>query len=141
MNIQLSVLIWTVICFLLLMLILHFFLFKPVLKVLDERKARIQKAQEKSETISALQQEHEQRREQQKIEYIEKRKDEAKAIANNIQSEGKKQIEATQRQRQQQAEEYRKQITQEYEDIISQVSPKMETAAAIFAKNLISHRI
>ncbi|MDD6011509.1 MAG: hypothetical protein PUC33_01555 [Oscillospiraceae bacterium] len=141
MNIQVSVLIWTVICFLLLMLILHFLLFKPVLKVLDERKARIQKAQEKSETISALQQEHEQRREQQKIEYIEKRKDEAKAIANNIQSEGKKQIEATQRQRQQQAEEYRKRITQEYEDIISQVSPKMETAAAIFAKNLISHRI
>ncbi|MDD6012090.1 MAG: hypothetical protein PUC33_04510, partial [Oscillospiraceae bacterium] len=131
----------TVICFLLLMLILHFLLFKPVLKVLDERKARIQKAQEKSETISALQQEHEQRREQQKIEYIEKRKDEAKASANNIQSEGKKQIEATQRQRQQQAEEYRKRITQEYEDIISQVSPKMETAAAIFAKNLISHRI
>ncbi|MDD6145510.1 MAG: hypothetical protein PUB43_00490 [Oscillospiraceae bacterium] len=141
MNIQVSVLIWTVICFLLLMLILHFLLFKPVLKVLDERKARIQKAQEKSETISALQQEHEQRREQQKIEYIEKRKDEAKAIANNIQSEGKKQIEATQRQRQQQAEEYRKRITQEYEDIINQVSPKMETAAAIFAKNLISHRI
>ena len=47
MTIQLSVLVWTIICFILLMLILHHLLFQPVLKVMDDRKARIQNAAKK----------------------------------------------------------------------------------------------
>ena len=42
MNIQLSVVLWTIICFVLLMLILHNLLFKPVLKVLDARREKIE---------------------------------------------------------------------------------------------------
>ena len=41
MNIQVSVVLWTIICFVLLMLILHNLLFKPVLKVLDARREKI----------------------------------------------------------------------------------------------------
>ncbi len=47
MTIQLSVVVWTVINFSLLMVILHHLLFKPVLRVLDQRKQRIQAAHEK----------------------------------------------------------------------------------------------
>ncbi len=41
MEIQISVIVWTVICFLGLMLILKYLLFEPVLKVMDQRNERI----------------------------------------------------------------------------------------------------
>ena len=44
MTIQISIAIWTVICFILLMIILRNFLFKPVLKVLDDRRQRLENA-------------------------------------------------------------------------------------------------
>lgn len=47
MTIQPSVLIWTIICFCLLMVILNKLLFQPILKVLDDRQARIEAAREK----------------------------------------------------------------------------------------------
>lgn len=46
-NIQISVVLWTIICFVLLMLILHFLLLKPMLAHLDKRKARIDNAKAK----------------------------------------------------------------------------------------------
>ena len=47
MNIQPSVIVWTVICFLLLMIILKNLLFTPVLKMLDSRKAKVEAADKK----------------------------------------------------------------------------------------------
>ena len=47
MSIQPSVLIWTVICFCLLMLILDRLLFRPMLKFMDERQAKIDLAAQK----------------------------------------------------------------------------------------------
>ena len=44
MNIQLSVIVWTVICFVLLRLILKNLLFKPVLQVIDSRREKIDAA-------------------------------------------------------------------------------------------------
>ena len=61
MNIQLPVVLWTVICFILLMLILKNLLFKPVFRVLDQRKAKIASAQKKKEEIEAIEKEHEKR--------------------------------------------------------------------------------
>ena len=51
MNIQPSVIVWTVICFLLLTVILKNLLFTPVLKMLDSRKEKIEKAGGKAEVI------------------------------------------------------------------------------------------
>lgn len=47
MTIQPSVLIWTIICFCLMMLILSKLLFKPMLAVMDQRADRIARAKEK----------------------------------------------------------------------------------------------
>lgn len=47
MNIQISVVLWTIICFVLLMVILHYLLLKPMLAHLDKRKARIDNAKNK----------------------------------------------------------------------------------------------
>jgi F0F1-type ATP synthase, subunit b len=42
MTLQISVIIWTVICFAVLALVLNHFLFKPLLKVMDSRNRRIE---------------------------------------------------------------------------------------------------
>ena len=44
MEIQLSLIVWTVICFVLLSIILNKMLFKPVISVIDKRKKRIENA-------------------------------------------------------------------------------------------------
>ncbi len=47
MTVQLSVLIWTVICFCLLIVILHNLLFKPLFLVMDKRNEKIEEAKRK----------------------------------------------------------------------------------------------
>ncbi len=51
MNIKLSDIIWAVICFVLFMLVFSGLLLKPLLKIMDERKARIGKARARSEEL------------------------------------------------------------------------------------------
>ncbi len=141
MNIQLSVIVWTVICFLLLMVILKNLLFAPVLKVLDSRREKIEAAKKKKADIEKLTAENEKHISEQKALDLQTKKAEAKAKAQKIQSEGKKEIEAAQRKCLDDVKNYRESITVEYERIVNSVAPEMETAAAIFAKNIISHRV
>lgn len=141
MSIQPSVIVWTVICFLLLMIILKNLLFTPVLKVLDSRKEKIDAADKKLRDIESITAENERRL------AVEKERAEAEKIAQakekvqQIQSRGKKEIENARRKCLSDIEEYRKGMTGEYDKIVYSVAPKMETAAAIFAKNIISDRI
>ena len=141
MNIQPSVVVWTVISFLLLMLILKNLLFKPVLEILDSRKEKIESADKKLRDIESITAENNNRlvaaKEQAEAKSIAK----AKEKVQQIQSLGKKEIENAQRKCLSDIEEYRNGITGEYDKIVYSVAPKMETAAAIFAKNIISNRI
>ncbi|MBO5409918.1 MAG: ATP synthase F0 subunit B [Clostridia bacterium] len=141
MNIQPSVIIWTVICFVLLMLILHNWLFKPVLKMLDSRRSKIESAKEKKAEIARILAENAEKYEKDKQAYDEAQRLRAKEEARLIQSEGKKRIDQAQKECLAEIEKYKESITDEYDEIVSLVAPKMETAAAIFAKNIISHRI
>lgn len=141
MNIQISVVVWTVICFLLLMLILKNLLFKPVLRMLDNRKEKIEGAREKKAEIERITAENEEYIQKQREFDIEVHKKEAKEQAQKIQSEGKKEIEAAQRKSLDEIKAYRESIIDEYEDIVKSAAPEMETAAAIFAKNIIMHRV
>ena len=141
MSIQPSVVVWTVICFLLLTVILKNLLFTPVLKVLDGRKEKIEKADEKLREIERLTAENEKRNAEEKIRAAQERERQAKARIQQIQTQGKKEIENAQRECLSDIEKYRESITGEYDKIVYSVAPKMETAAAIFAKNIISHRI
>lgn len=141
MSFQPSVIIWTVICFLLLTVILKNLLFTPVLRVLDERKERLEAARGKRAEIERLTAENEALVAAEKEKELQKRSDKAKQLAFDIQSEGKKEIELAQRQCLAEIEKYRESIKDEHEQIVASVAPKMETAAAIFAKNIITHRI
>lgn len=141
MNIQPSIMVWTVICFLLLTVILKNLLFTPVLKVIDSRREKTQAAKEKKENIEKLIQENIEQVEKEKALAAEKKRIQEKQKLEQIQIQGKKEIEAAQRQCLDDVQKYREDIIHEREKIVFSVAPKMETAAALFAKNIISHRI
>ena len=50
MTVQVSVTVWTILCFLALMLILDRLLFRPLLSFMDERRSKVDGAREKKET-------------------------------------------------------------------------------------------
>ncbi len=141
MNIQPSVIIWTVICFLLLMVILKNLLFTPVLRVLDSRKEKLEEAEKKLRDIDSITAENERRFAEEKARAEAESVALAKKKVQQIQSEGKKEIEDAQRKCLSDIEKYRNGIKDERNKIVYSVAPKMETAAAIFAKNVISDRI
>ena len=141
MNIQISVVIWTVICFMILMLILKNLLFTPVLRMLDSRKERIDAAREKKAEIERLTAENQKYIQEQKVLDLEARKSAAKVRVQEIQSEGKKKIEAAQRESLNEINAYRESISDECEKIVKSVAPEMETVTEIFVNNIISHRV
>ena len=141
MNIQPSIMIWTVICFLLLCVILKNLLFNPVLKVIDARHEKSVAAKEKKSNIEKLISEHEIQVEKDKILAEERNRKLTKQRLEQIHLQSKKEIEEAQRQCLADVQKYREDIIEEREKIVSSVAPNMETAAALFAKNIISHRI
>ncbi len=141
MNIQPSVIVWTVICFLLLMVVLKNLLFKPVLFVLDARKKKIEDAEQKLRDIERITAENERSIAEKKARAEAENEILVKEKVQQIQSQGKKKIENAQRKCLSDIEEYKDDITEEYDKIVYSVAPKMETAAAIFAKSIISDRI
>ena len=98
MNIQPSVMVWTVICFLLLTVILKKLLFAPVLKIMDERREKIEAAANKKEAMEKLILEHNIQAEKQKELAAEKKRKETKQRIEQIQLQSRKEIEAAQRQ-------------------------------------------
>ena len=141
MNIQPSVIVWTVICFLLLTVILKNLLFEPVLKIIDGRHEKTASAKEKKKNIEKLVSEHKLQLEKEKLLSEEKNRKLAKQRLEQIHLQSKKEIEAAQRQCLADVQKYKEDIIEEREKIVNSVAPEMETAAALFAKNIISHRI
>ena len=141
MNIQPSIMVWTVICFLLLTVILKNLLFTPILKIMDSRREKTEAAKEKKEAIEKLILENKAQNEKEKALFEEKKRKQSKQKLEQIQLQGKKEIEAAQRQCLDDMQKYRAGIKEEHDKIVDSVAPKMETAAALFAKNIISHRI
>ncbi len=141
MNIQPSVIVWTVICFLLLAFMLKNLLFTPVLRMIDSRKEKVAKADKKLKDIENITSENERRIAEEKVRAEAEANAQAKEKLQQIQSEGKKEIESAQRQTLSDIEEYKNGINGECDRIVSSVAPEMETAAAIFVRNIISNRI
>lgn len=141
MNIQPSVIVWTVICFLLMTVILKNLLFTPVLRMIDSRKEKVDNAEKKLREIESITSENEKRIAGEKLRAEAEAIAQAKEDVQQIQSRGKKEIENAQRKTLSDIEEYRNGMQGECDRIVSSVAPEMETAAAIFVKNIISNRI
>lgn len=138
MSIQISVIIWTVICFLLLMLILKNWLFKPVLEVMEKRRNRIEKANEKQLEAQRLTVEHEKALEEQKSAFLKEQKIKADEEIENIQFHSKKRVEAAKQSRLSTYETYREESSREYSRILATAEKSTEQIAEIFAERLIT---
>lgn len=137
MTIQLSVSIWTIICFILLMLILHHLLFQPVLQVIDARKARIQSAAAKKAEQEKLASEYESMMLQKKAVLYEAQQKQIKDEIEAIRLDSKKAVEAAKEERLHEVEQYRAKAEVERTEILDTLSVHTAQLAAAFANSLI----
>ena len=138
MNIQISVVIWTVICFALLMVILRNLLFKPLLKVMDERSVRLENARKKKSEIDEAIREQEEKLCQQQTDYLEKQKKEISERLASIQKKKKNAVIEARRKSLSDVKAYRKSMDAEREKTVSDVSANAKSIAEAFARQIIS---
>ena len=141
MNVQLSVILWTVICFTLFMLILRNWLFGPVLKILDERREKLEAAREKKAISEKMVLEHKKNLEVQQAEYVRQKKADLQIELERIQAEEKTLLKTAHRECLERIDAYRKQVEKEQEEILSAVSPRLDQVAEVFAQRIISHKV
>ena len=138
MNIQISVVIWTVICFALLMVILRNLLFKPLLKGMDERSVRLENARKKKSEIDEAIREQEEKLCQQQTDYLEKQKKEISERLASMQAESKNAVIEARRKSLSDVKAYRKSMDAEREKTVSDVSANAKSIAEAFARQIIS---
>lgn len=137
MTIQLSVTVWTIICFIALMLILHNLLFKPILTLLDKRNERIKGAAEKKAEYEALQRKNESLIFESKKAFLENKLKESKEKIEKIRMQSKADAEKAQEQRLKKVDEYRLKTDSEQEEILNVLEEHSDSLAKTFAKSLI----
>lgn len=138
MNIQFSVVIWTVICFLLMMVVLKFLLFKPVLELLDNRKKKIAAAQAKKDEIRLLEEEHGKRLELLAEDAKIQRENLIKSELELIRVKSKQDTEEARAVRLVHTDEYRYKAEKEKDEIKKNFALSSEEIAKTFAERLVS---
>lgn len=137
MSIQISVTVWTVICFVVLMLVLKNLLFKPVLELMDKRAKRIDDANQLEKKAKELEKEHDLALEQKRAELVEKQKADVRAAAERIRADSKKQIDDANDGRLAAVDEYREQMEEERKQIVAELSKHTDELSELFAKRVI----
>ena len=139
-NIQPSVIIWTVICFSVLMLIISNWFLRPVLAILDQRRKKLDAARAKKA-------EYEQLAEQQAKELEEKRmahKQALDAAAREevafIQANEKNELKLAHIKSLENIDAYREELEKNHRQIVDDLTPQMREVAEIFVKQIISDR-
>ena len=120
------------------MLILHNWLFKPVLEVVEKRRNRIEKAKEKQLEIQRLSAEHESMLAEHKKTFLKEQKAKADMEIEKIQADSKKSVDSARTVRLNTYETYREECAKEYSRILSNAEKSTEQIAEIFADRLIS---
>lgn len=137
MTIQISVTVWTVICFILLMLILNNLLFKPVLNVMDKRRAKIDAAKARKAEYDRLCAEHEKLIEEKRAEHEEAQRRLIKERVETIRQDQRKAVEAAKEVRLHQLDDYRKKTEAEEADILSRLNVHAEELAVMLADSIV----
>ena len=137
MSIQLSVTLWTIICFILLMLILHHLLFKPVLKVIDDRRARLRSAAMKKAEYATLRQANAAALREQEAAQLASRRKQIKEQIEAIRLSSKKTVDAAKDERLRAVDNYRRQAEAERTEILITLSVHAAELAAAFAESVI----
>lgn len=138
MTIQVSVLLWTIICFCLMMLILNKLLFKPLLALMDARNDRIRRAQERKQAFDQACQAALEEHSRAEAEFRHEKAREAAETVASLQ-EAQEQILAAAQVRQEQALlAYEEELSSEFEALNTELDRGREELAKAFALRLVS---
>ena len=137
MTIQISVVIWTILCFLLLMLILHFLLFRPVLALLDARRERVQNAAARKAEYEKQKAEYASVLEERKAARSAQQQKQMKAEIEKIRADGKRRMEQANDERLRRVDDYRVKAEEECDELLSLLGEHADKLAASFAESLV----
>ena len=139
-NIQPSVIIWTVICFCLLMLILSNWFLRPVLKVLDQRRKKLEGARAKKAEYDELANQQAKELEEKRQEHKRALEAAAKEEVAFIQANEKNELKLAHTKSLENIDAYREELENNHRQIVEDLTPKMCEVAEIFVKQIISDR-
>ena len=137
MNIQLSTTLWTIICFVALVLILHNLLFRPVLKVIDDRRARLRSAAMKKAEYAIMAQANAAALREKEDARLASQRKQVKEQIETIRLSSKKTVEAAKDERLRAVDNYRRQAESERTEILITLSVHAAELAAAFAESVI----
>ena len=138
MNIQVSVMAWTVICFLLLVLILQKLLFAPMLRMMDARTARIAAAKKRHEDNENAEKAAKAAADEALRESTVKAKNDAERMIVQGQEEADRLLAAARNEEQNECERYAKSLDAEKSALSAEVAGEAEKLAALFVSRLTS---
>lgn len=138
MNIQPSVAVWTIICFILLMIVLRNLLFKPVLSLLDRRKEIMAQAEKKKELEREITQEHEKRLKIIASDAEIQRENYIRSELEIIRVSSKNDIEKLKASRLKKIEDCKTYAEKEKEEIINHFNSSRDDIVKAFADRIIS---
>lgn len=136
MNIQPSVILWTVICFLVLMLVLDRLLFRPVLQLLDERRKNLSEARERKADRARMLEEKAREREALCAECEREKSAQVIKELEQLQAKEKTMLADAHKECLARIDIYREQREKELEEILSAVNPQMARVAELFADRM-----
>jgi len=136
MNIQISVTLWTIICFVALMLILNNLLFKPVLRVMDARREKIEGAAAKKARWEEAEQEHAAMLLEKEAAFRSARERQIKDEIEAIRAESRRSVECAKEERLRLMDEFRENAEVERVEILAALSIHKAELAAAFAERL-----
>lgn len=138
MNIQISVMVWTVICFLLLVLILQKLLFSPMLRMMDARSARIAAAKKRHEDNENAEKAAKAAADEAFRESAVQAKNDAERMIVQEQEKADRLLAAAQTEEEKEQERYEKTLCDEKDALSATVATEAEKLAALFVSRLTS---
>jgi len=140
MNIQPSVLIWTVICFCVFMLVIWKLLFKPLLSVMDARREKVDSARER------LRESDERAAEEEKAKSLALAESKARAAAESaarseqLRLDSESELKALSAEYEREKENARKESAAEVADTGKVLAAEVDSLADEFAEQLLNFR-
>lgn len=138
MTIQLSIIVWTLICFCLLTLILNKLLFKPMLAFMDERRARIEKAAEKKAEMDNAAREYENKLSEAEKTFRKNEADRVAALISDAREKSKAEVEAAEAENKKRLELAASDIEYEKDELSEKLGKSVDSLAEAFISRLIS---
>ena len=126
MSIQISVTIWTILCFIALMLVLDRLLFRPLLGFMDKRREKIDGAKQARQTALREREEELRRREEEHAAAKKQAMQDASAALEDARREYAEKASGKKADNERRIAELREELAKESEAILASVEPRME---------------